>query len=146
MGERLSCLPAAQDTYLLATQQEATLAVELEAARATLKSSDRAEVPGDSAPIMDRRRLFCHRSPTDNFLIALGRWLDAAVPRVPNRYRLLVAADAAGARTPTGSPWASETCGWTKFASCLAWPDASLSVSCVMLDVHLHFGKHVRLV
>ena len=46
---------------------------------------------------MDRRRLFCHRSPTDNFLIALGRWLDAAIPLVPNRYCLLVAADAAGA-------------------------------------------------
>jgi hypothetical protein len=46
---------------------------------------------------MDRRRLFCHRSPTDNFLISLGRWIDAAVPHAPNRYQLLVDADAAGA-------------------------------------------------
>lgn len=73
--------------------------MELDAARASLGSSDHADAPSESAPIMDRRRLFCHRSPTDNFLIALGRWIDAAVPRAPNRYRLLVAADAAGART-----------------------------------------------
>ncbi|KAK9838314.1 hypothetical protein WJX81_004064 [Elliptochloris bilobata] len=87
-----------QDTYLLATQQEVTLAAELGAARANLGSGPGgAEEPGEHAPIMDRRRLFCHRSPTDNFLIAMGRWLDAAVPRVPNRYRLLVSADAAGA-------------------------------------------------
>ena len=94
----------AQDTYLLATQQEATLAAELGAARASFgagkgaqSAPDAATPPGEHAPIMDRRRLFCHRSPTDNFLIALGRWLDAAIPLVPNRYRLLVAADAAGA-------------------------------------------------
>ncbi len=100
---------ARQDTYLLATQQEATLAAELGAARAKFGATkfdaagaqehgSEAGADGIDAPLMDRRRLFCHRSPTDNFLISLGRWIDAAVPHAPNRYRLLVDADAAGAR------------------------------------------------
>ena len=35
---------------------------------------------------MNRRRWFCHRSPTDSLLIHFGRWLDGAIVSMPNRY------------------------------------------------------------
>lgn len=99
---RTSCL---QDTYLLATQQEVTLTAELAAARAAAEA-EAAGRGGDSAegtPLptgtsgLIRRRLFCHRSPTDNLLIAMGRWMDRAIPLVPNRYQAALAAGPSGA-------------------------------------------------
>lgn len=36
---------------------------------------------------LQRRKLYCHRSPTDHLLVAIGRWMDDAVPHMPNRYR-----------------------------------------------------------
>lgn len=37
-----------------------------------------------------RRKLYCHRAPSDHLLLALGRWMDAAVPHMPNRYTSLL--------------------------------------------------------
>lgn len=36
------------------------------------------------------------RSPTDNLLVAMGRWMDETIPLVPNRYRSALQATAAG--------------------------------------------------
>lgn len=50
-------------------------------------------LPSDSARAcagatgLQRRQLYCHRSPTDKLLLAVGQWLDDAVPHMPNRYR-----------------------------------------------------------
>ena len=35
------------------------------------------------------------RSPTDNMLVAMGRWMDEAVPLVPNRYSAALPASGA---------------------------------------------------
>ena len=97
---------------MLATQQETTLARELNEVQkeisrhsSSLQDNSYAEhQDGLSSPVADaamrgivRQRLFCHRSPTDSLLIAMGRWMDAAVPAVPNRYRGVLSADGAGA-------------------------------------------------
>jgi hypothetical protein len=166
---RLLCAPA-QDTYLLATQQEVTLSAELAAAQAALaegKAAGSTDTPTGTSGLM-RRRLFCHRcclwhalpvlqhssclalplcraavalgsctasvlhgpslactasvqhssfrvcswrevsinaacigrSPTDNMLVAMGRWMDEAIPLVPNRYASLPAAGNSPAAQP----------------------------------------------
>ena len=90
-----------QDTYLLATQQSVTLTNELRAIadKQSLASDaqpvDRLHAGGDSvqdqeaaeaAAPMARRSWYCHQSPTDTILVASGKWLDRAVPHMPNRY------------------------------------------------------------
>lgn len=96
-------LCSSQDTYLLATQQEVTLTAELAAAGAAAEAeaADGGTAEGTPLPTgtsgLIRRRLFCHRSPTDNLLVAMGRWMDHAVPLVPNRYQSALAAGPAGA-------------------------------------------------
>ena len=47
-----------------------------------------------------RRRVFNYRAPSDALLAALGRWLDAAVPRMPNRSKGLLAGYEAGEALP----------------------------------------------
>ncbi|CAL5227269.1 g10200 [Coccomyxa viridis] len=100
-----------QDTYLLATQQEVTLAAELAAHMASSASpenghdshsSSAAEGSGipTGATGLTRRRIFCHRSPTDNLLVAMGRWMDETIPLVPNRYRTALQTSAAGVESP----------------------------------------------
>lgn len=81
-----------QDSFLLATQQEKTLAVEL-ANRERQLSGAESTLPGDdngggdgSSSALSRRQLYCHRSPSDALLVAVGRWLDANLPNMPNRY------------------------------------------------------------
>lgn len=93
-----------QDTFLLATQQEVTLTAELAAARAAAEAEAAGHGSGaEGTPLpagtqgLIRRRLFCHRSPTDNLLVAMGRWMDNAIPLVPNRYQAALAAGPAGA-------------------------------------------------
>ena len=98
-----------QDTYLLATQQSITLSNELcdvaeqhslEAAShsqaSDAQTTDRQETGQESgqgkegaaaAAPMARRSWYCHRSPTDNILVASGKWMDKAVPWMPNRYQ-----------------------------------------------------------
>ena len=47
------------------------------------------------------------RSPTDNMLVAMGRWMDDAIPLVPNRYSSALpstGAKPALQHTPLGSP------------------------------------------
>ncbi|BDA43850.1 Protein TIC 55, chloroplastic [Coccomyxa sp. Obi] len=93
-----------QDTYLLATQQEVTLTAELAAARAAAEAeavghggggAEGTPLPTGTSGLI-RRRLFCHRSPTDNLLVAMGRWMDRAIPLVPNRYQAALAAGPSG--------------------------------------------------
>lgn len=103
-----------QDTYLLATQQSITLSNELRniaeheqhsseqpqtASRSQdsdAQTTDRQQAGGDAgegregdaaAAPMARRSWYCHRSPTDNILVASGKWMDKAVPCMPNRYQ-----------------------------------------------------------
>lgn len=45
---------------------------------------------------MARRSWYCHRSPTDNILVASGKWLDKALPHMPNRYQGLLASGLQG--------------------------------------------------
>ncbi|CAK0757071.1 hypothetical protein CVIRNUC_002509 [Coccomyxa viridis] len=106
-----------QDTYLLATQQEVTLAAELAAHAAVSNSSKASEAVSSrssteqdgaassghptGATGLTRRRIFCHRSPTDNLLVAMGRWMDDTIPLIPNRYQPALQASAAGG---AGSP------------------------------------------
>lgn len=92
-----------QDTFLLATQQEVTLTAELAAARAAAEAEAAGHgggAEGTPLPVgtqgLIRRRLFCHRSPTDNLLVAMGRWMDNAIPLVPNRYQAALAAGPTG--------------------------------------------------
>lgn len=40
------------------------------------------------------------RSPTDNLLVAMGRWMDKSIPLVPNRYSGPLAAVAPGVLNP----------------------------------------------
>ena len=63
----------AQDTNLLATQQEVTLSAELAAAAAAVDGGD------DDTTGATRHQMFTYRSPTDNLLVSLGRWLGAAI-------------------------------------------------------------------
>ena len=51
---------------------------------------------GTGATGLQRRKLYCHRSPTDKLLVQLGMWLDDAVPRMPNRYQGLQSGHLAG--------------------------------------------------
>ena len=92
-----------QDTYLLATQQSITLSNELrdmteqpsqEIPPSDSQNADRqltaaGEGAAAAAP-MARRSWYCHRSPTDNILVASGKWMDKAVPFMPNRYQGLL--------------------------------------------------------
>ena len=99
-----------QDTYLLATQQSITLSNELrdmaeqasqeqphtssQTPPAEAQSADKhqtaAEEGAAAAAPMARRSWYCHRSPTDNILVASGKWMDKAVPFMPNRYQGLL--------------------------------------------------------
>ena len=61
-----------QDTHLLATQQPYVLQAEYDAAKA-------------GAPLV-RRQLYKYSSPTERILVEVGKFMDAAVPKTPNRY------------------------------------------------------------
>lgn len=108
-----------QDTYLLATQQSVTLSNELrdiadkqqpaqlqQPQASDAQASDRQHADGESAQTreaaradapMARRSWYCHRSPTDNILVASGKWMDKAVPWMPNRYQGLLSSSLQGA-------------------------------------------------
>ncbi|KAK9804097.1 hypothetical protein WJX73_007161 [Symbiochloris irregularis] len=96
-----------QDTYLVASQQATTVGAELAAAQRMGLSSGPSDAtaigpaPDHSPPAgatgLQRRQLYCHRSPTDKLLLAVGQWLDDAVPHMPNRYRGLQGGHLAGA-------------------------------------------------
>lgn len=109
-----------QDTYLLATQQSVTLSNELrdmaeQPSREQPHTVSQTPAPdaqtadtqqaaaGESgqgqeaaAAPMARRSWYCHRSPTDNILVASGKWMDKAVPLMPNRYQGLLASGLQG--------------------------------------------------
>lgn len=104
-----------QDTYLLATQQSVTLTNELRDIAAKQLEADTVAIDskhagGDqtqareaaeaAAAPMARRSWYCHRSPTDNILVASGKWLDKAVPHMPNRYQGLLASSLQGEDPP----------------------------------------------
>ena len=61
-----------QDTHLLATQQPYVLQAEYDAAQL-------------GAPLV-RRQLYKYSSPTERLLVEVGKFMDAAVPKTPNRY------------------------------------------------------------
>ena len=61
-----------QDTHLLATQQPYVLQAEYDAAKS-------------GAPLV-RRQLCKYSSPTERILVEVGKFMDAAVPKTPNRY------------------------------------------------------------
>ncbi len=102
-----------QDTYLLATQQSVTLSNELrdiadkqqpaqlqQPQASDAQASDRQRADGEAAQAgapMARRSWYCHRSPTDNILVASGKWMDKAVPWMPNRYQGLLSSSLQGA-------------------------------------------------
>jgi len=102
-----------QDTYLLATQQSVTLSNELrdiadkqqpaqlqQPQTSDAQVSDRQRADGEAAQAgapMARRSWYCHRSPTDNILVASGKWMDKAVPWMPNRYQGLLSSSLQGA-------------------------------------------------
>ncbi len=44
------------------------------------------------------------RSPTDNLLVAMGRWMDETIPLVPNRYRTALQTSAGGRPSQQLSP------------------------------------------
>ena len=105
-----------QDTYLLATQQSITLSNELrdlaeqssqqqphkasqtppadaqieDSQQTAAESCDQGQEGAAAAAPMARRSWYCHRSPTDNILVASGKWMDKAVPFMPNRYQGLL--------------------------------------------------------
>ncbi|DBA95205.1 TPA: hypothetical protein ACH3X3_013107 [Trebouxia sp. C0006] len=101
-----------QDTYLLATQQSVTLSNELrdiadkqqpaqlqQPQTSDAQVSDRQRADGEAAQAgapMARRSWYCHRSPTDNILVASGKWMDKAVPWMPNRYQGLLSSSLQG--------------------------------------------------
>ena len=105
-----------QDTYLLATQQSITLSNELcdmadepsqeqphTASQKSLSDAQSAErqqpAAGEGAAAaapMARRSWYCHRSPTDNILVASGKWMDKAIPFMPNRYQGLLTSGLSG--------------------------------------------------
>ena len=98
-----------QDTYLLATQQSVTLSNELhdiaekqqQPQASDAHASDRQHTDGEGAQAaapMARRSWYCHRSPTDNILVASGKWLDKAMPHMPNRYQGLLSSSLQGSR------------------------------------------------
>ncbi|GMI12619.1 hypothetical protein TrRE_jg4521 [Triparma retinervis] len=61
-----------QDTHLLATQQPYVLAAEYKAAT--------------GGEPMVRRKIYKYSSPTERLLVEVGKFMDAAVPKTPNRY------------------------------------------------------------
>ncbi|GMI46054.1 hypothetical protein TrCOL_g13597 [Triparma columacea] len=61
-----------QDTHLLATQQPNVLAAEYKAAT--------------GGEPMVRRKIYKYSSPTERLLVEVGKFMDAAVPKTPNRY------------------------------------------------------------
>lgn len=63
-----------QDTQLVATQQRPVVGEEID-----LNASSHAAK-------MKRRDVYSYRSPTENFLLAVGRWLDESLPLIPHRY------------------------------------------------------------
>lgn len=68
-----------------------------------------ASAPGSTGaakapPPVQRRRMYCYKAPSDNLLVALGKWMDAAIPLMPNRYRALLAAGHAGVRDFASEP------------------------------------------
>ncbi len=107
-----------QDTYLLATQQSVTLSNELrdiadkqqpaklqQPQASDAQASDRQRADGEAAQAgapMARRSWYCHRSPTDNILVASGKWMDKAVPGMPNRYQGLLSSSLQGAHLDFG--------------------------------------------
>ena len=107
-----------QDTYLLATQQSVTLSNELrdiadkqqpaqlqQPQTSDAQVSDRQRPDGQAAQAgapMARRSWYCHRSPTDNILVASGKWMDKAVPWMPNRYQGLLSSSLQGAHLAFG--------------------------------------------
>lgn len=86
-----------QDTFLLATQQPHVLRAELErrhSSSSTAPSSpcsaaaeDGTAPPAAREQLSLRRALYKYRSPTEKMLLEVGDFLDAATPRMPNRYR-----------------------------------------------------------
>lgn len=49
-----------------------------------------------------RKEMFCYSSPSDNLMMATGRWIDAAVPRMPGRTAARLAVRAASELTGMG--------------------------------------------
>mmetsp|Transcript_209 Transcript_209/g.607 ORF Transcript_209/g.607 Transcript_209/m.607 type:complete len:640 (-) Transcript_209:933-2852(-) len=87
-----------QDSFLVASQQKHVLAEEAQVLREQLAKEHDSKGSGDGsgsdkavAPL--RRRVFNYRAPSDALLALLGRWEDAAVPRIPNRNDALLSYD-----------------------------------------------------
>ena len=78
-----------QDTYLLATQQPELLAAEAEAARAAAAATATGSPPPPTPPLFRSRHVFV--TPTEAFVLAVTRWLEAALPSVPGRADRLAA-------------------------------------------------------
>jgi hypothetical protein len=64
-----------------------------------------------TAPPLQRRRLFCYKAPSDNLLVAVGRWMDKAVPNMPNRYGLLLDVASGAQAAISESPYAIQGLG-----------------------------------
>lgn len=69
-------------------------------AGATAGGSGRGREAASATAPMARRSWYCHRSPTDNILVASGKWMDTAVPSMPNRYQGLLTSSLQGTATP----------------------------------------------
>lgn len=74
-----------QDSYLLATQQPYTLEAELRALKAKEHGSSSHDGSADSQGPTKRKEMFSYNSSSDKLQLAIGRWIDVAVPRMPGR-------------------------------------------------------------
>jgi len=106
-----------QDTFLVASQQREVLGGEAKAAMAAVAagaagSPTPTPTPTPTPPPPFRRSsLFAYRTPTEVFLAALGKWLDAALPAQPNRSARLLAGAGQGhaRREEVLDRWAGHT-------------------------------------
>lgn len=74
------------------------------------ESGQDREAAAAAAP-MARRSWYCHRSPTDNILVASGKWMDKAVPDMPNRYQGLLTSSLQGKACLNAQGNGCDSCG-----------------------------------
>mmetsp|Transcript_11193 Transcript_11193/g.33568 ORF Transcript_11193/g.33568 Transcript_11193/m.33568 type:complete len:632 (+) Transcript_11193:294-2189(+) len=84
-----------QDSFLLASQQPLVLKAE---AQAMEKNQSSDSSGGNARAQVVRRAAYNYQTPSDALQVVVGRWLDAALPNMPNRVHNLLAAYRSGGK------------------------------------------------
>jgi len=119
-----------QDTHLLGTAQARYLPWELERA--------------NHGQPLDRRALFRYQSPSENLLIAIGRFMDRALPSMPLRYSTRAVNSAMGAGLAGGprreqilDRWAQHTALCPDSQGAVAKAGVALTAACALFVVSI---------